>query len=56
MTALQPDWGPDLSSGAAVIWRAWAPDLDHRTVSCGHFMAEEGPEEVVEALRGLLGR
>jgi hypothetical protein len=56
VTALQPDWGPDLSSGAAVIWRAWAPDLDHRTVSCGHFMAEEGPEEVVEALRDLLGR
>ncbi len=56
VTVLQQDWGPELSSGAAAIWGAWAPDLDHRTVSCGHFMAEEGPTEVVRALRDLLAR
>jgi pimeloyl-ACP methyl ester carboxylesterase len=56
VTVLQQDWGPALSSGAAAIWRAWAPDLDHRTMSCGHFMAEEGPTEVVQALRDLLAR
>ena len=56
VTVLQQDWGPELSCGAAAIWRAWAPDLDHRTVSCGHFMAEEGPAEVVKALRDLLAR
>jgi pimeloyl-ACP methyl ester carboxylesterase len=56
VTVLQQDWGPDLSSGAAAMWRAWAPDLDHRTVTSGHFMAEEGPAEVVAALRDLLAR
>jgi haloacetate dehalogenase len=56
VTVLQQDWGPELSSGAAAMWRAWAPDLDHRTVTSGHFMAEESPAEVVTALRDLLTR
>jgi len=56
VTVLQQDWGPELTSGAAAIWGAWAPDLDHRTVTSGHFMAEESPVEVVRALRGLLAR
>jgi haloacetate dehalogenase len=56
VTVLQQDWGAALAYDAASRWRAWAPDLDHRTVSCGHFMAEEGPAEVVKALRDLLGR
>ncbi|MET8090444.1 hypothetical protein [Micromonospora sp. NPDC005220] len=30
--------------------------LDHQTVSCGHFMAEEAPAEVPRALRALLAR
>ena len=30
---------------------AWAPDLDHRTVTCGHFMAEEAPAEVAARAR-----
>jgi haloacetate dehalogenase len=53
---LQQDWGAALGFDAAARWRAWAPDLDHRTVSCGHFMAEEAPAEVVRALRDLLHR
>jgi haloacetate dehalogenase len=56
VTVLQQDWGAALGFDAAARWRAWAPDLDHRTVSCGHFMAEEAPAEVVKALRGLLAR
>ncbi|GAA3913316.1 hydrolase [Amorphoplanes auranticolor] len=56
VTVLQQDWGAALGFDAAAIWRAWAPDLEHRTVSCGHFMAEEAPAEVVKALRGLLSR
>ncbi len=38
------------------MWRAWAPDLRHDTVGCGHFMAEEPPETVTGALRDLLKR
>jgi haloacetate dehalogenase len=56
VTVLQQDWGAALGFDAAAIWRAWAPDLDHRTVSCGHFMAEEAPAEIVKALRELLAR
>jgi pimeloyl-ACP methyl ester carboxylesterase len=56
VTVLQQDWGAALGYDAAGVWRAWAPDLEHSTVSCGHFMAEEDPAEVVKALRSLLAR
>jgi haloacetate dehalogenase len=56
VTVLQQDWGPELSSGAAAMWRTWADDLDHRTVASGHFMAEEAPAEVTAAVRDLLAR
>ena len=56
VTVLQQDWGPELGSGAAAMWSAWAADLDHRTVTSGHFMAEEAPGEVIAAVRALLAR
>ncbi|WP_444959879.1 alpha/beta fold hydrolase [Nocardiopsis sp. M1B1] len=56
VTVLQQDWGAALGYDAAAVWRAWAPDLHHSTVTCGHFMAEEAPAEVVGALRDLLAR
>jgi pimeloyl-ACP methyl ester carboxylesterase len=56
VTVLQQDWGAALGFDAAGRWRQWADDLVHRTVTCGHFMAEEAPGEVVKELRELLGR
>jgi len=56
LTVLQQDWGAALGYDADALWRAWATDLDHRTVTSGHFMAEESPAEVVKALRDLLAR
>ncbi|MGW7542008.1 alpha/beta fold hydrolase [Streptomyces sp. NPDC054770] len=56
VTVLQQDWGAALGYDAAALWRAWAPDLEHHTVTCGHFMAEEAPDEVTAALRKLLTR
>ncbi|WP_428981448.1 hypothetical protein [Nocardia brasiliensis] len=53
---LQQDWGASLGFDAEALWRAWAPDLTHTTVSCGHFMAEEAPATVTAALRALLAR
>jgi len=47
VTVLQQDWG----FGGEDLWRAWAPKLDHRTVNCGHFMAEEDPQLIVDVLR-----
>jgi pimeloyl-ACP methyl ester carboxylesterase len=56
VTVLQQDWGAALGFDAEALWRAWAPDLVHTTVGCGHFMAEEAPELVAAALRGLESR
>jgi pimeloyl-ACP methyl ester carboxylesterase len=56
VTVLQQDWGAVLGYDATAVWRAWAPNLDHVTVSCGHFMAEEAPAEVIKHLRDLLTR
>ncbi|WP_327596382.1 alpha/beta hydrolase [Streptomyces chartreusis] len=53
---LQQDWGAALGFDAAGLWRAWAPDLRHATVTCGHFMAEEAPDDIAKALRDLLAR
>ncbi|HTI21432.1 MAG TPA: alpha/beta hydrolase [Kutzneria sp.] len=47
VTVLQQDWG----FGGEELWRAWAPKLDHRTVNCGHFMAEEDPQLIADVLR-----
>ncbi|RLQ04097.1 alpha/beta hydrolase [Micromonospora sp. BL1] len=56
VTVIQQDWGAVLGYDAAAVWRAWAPDLEHRTTTAGHFMAEEAPGEIAEALRALLKR
>jgi pimeloyl-ACP methyl ester carboxylesterase len=56
VSVLQQDWGAALGFDAAALWKAWAPDLVHTTVDCGHFMAEEAPAEVTGAIRALLTR
>ncbi|MBK3574231.1 alpha/beta hydrolase [Streptomyces sp. MBT65] len=54
VAVLQQDWGAALGFDAAALWRAWAPDLRHGTVGCGHFMAEEDPGVVAKTLRELV--
>jgi haloacetate dehalogenase len=56
VTVVQQDWGAALGYDAAAVWRAWAPDLDHRLTNAGHFMPEEDPAMVVKALRDLVAR
>ncbi|MFF9244129.1 alpha/beta fold hydrolase [Streptomyces sp. NPDC014776] len=56
VTVVQQDWGVRLGYDAAEVWHAWAPDLDHRLTGAGHFMAEEAPAEITEAIRDLLHR
>ncbi|MGC4957740.1 alpha/beta fold hydrolase [Actinomadura citrea] len=56
VTVLQQDWGAALGYDAVALWGAWAADLRHETVTCGHFMAEEAPAEVAKSLRTLLDR
>ncbi|WP_405994750.1 alpha/beta fold hydrolase [Streptomyces sp. NBC_00986] len=54
VAVLQQDWGAALGFDAAALWSAWAPDLRHETVTCGHFMAEEDPAVVAKTLRELV--
>ncbi|WP_405970931.1 alpha/beta hydrolase [Streptomyces sp. NBC_00988] len=54
VAVLQQDWGAALGFDAAALWSAWAPDLRHATVTCGHFMAEEDPAAVAKTLRELV--
>ena len=56
VTVMQQDWGAALGYDAAGLWRPWAPDLEHVTVDCGHFMAEEAPAMVAAQIRKLLSR
>jgi pimeloyl-ACP methyl ester carboxylesterase len=56
VTVVQQDWGAALGFDAAARWRTSAADLEHRTTSAGHFMAEEAPDEIVQVLDALLAR
>ncbi|GJF32738.1 hydrolase [Kitasatospora sp. NE20-6] len=56
VTVLQQDWGAALGYHARSLWSAWADDLEHRTVTCGHFMAEEDPELIAGEIRALADR
>ncbi|MFE9628344.1 alpha/beta fold hydrolase [Streptomyces sp. NPDC006527] len=56
VTVLQQDWGAALGFDARTLWSAWAPKLAHTTVDCGHFMAEEAPEQIASELRQLVAR
>jgi haloacetate dehalogenase len=37
------------------VWRQWADDVRGRALDCGHFLAEEAPEETYEELRSFFG-
>ncbi|MFD5632968.1 alpha/beta fold hydrolase [Streptomyces sp. NPDC127077] len=56
VSVLQQDWGAALGYHAQGLWSAWADDLRHRTVSCGHFMAEEDPKLIADEIRALADR
>jgi pimeloyl-ACP methyl ester carboxylesterase len=56
VAVLQQDWGTALGFDGASLWRAWASDLRHATVTYGHFMAEEASADVTKALRDLVAR
>jgi pimeloyl-ACP methyl ester carboxylesterase len=56
VTVIQQDWGAALGFDAEALWAAWAEDLDHRTTAAGHFMAEEAPSDIADALRSLMAR
>lgn len=44
-----PEWYDVLS-----VWRDWADNVDGHGIDCGHYLAEEAPEETYEALHNFL--
>jgi haloacetate dehalogenase len=38
------------------MWRQWANDVRGRALDCGHFLAEEAPDETGAELLGFFGR
>jgi haloacetate dehalogenase len=53
-------WGgrgklPSLYDDALDIWRGWAGDVRGRGIDCGHFLAEEAPEETLAELLDFFG-
>jgi haloacetate dehalogenase len=36
------------------VWRAWADDVRGRALDCGHYLAEESPDETYAALHAFL--
>lgn len=51
-------WGrraePDKWYDVLAIWRDWADDVQGQALDCGHYLAEEAPEETYAALRDFL--
>jgi haloacetate dehalogenase len=48
-------WGqraePDKWYDVLAIWGDWADDVHGRALDCGHYLAEEAPDETYAALR-----
>lgn len=38
------------------VWRDWADDVSGRAIDCGHYLAEESPQETAEALIEFFSR
>ena len=36
------------------VWRIWAEKVQGHAISCGHYLAEEAPEETYAALHSFL--
>jgi haloacetate dehalogenase len=45
----------ELHGDPVPIWRAWATDVRGHGIDSGHHVAEEAPEELVDALGGFFG-
>ena len=36
------------------VWRIWAEDVQGHGIDCGHYLAEEAPEETLRELAAFL--
>jgi haloacetate dehalogenase len=43
----------ELCGDPLAVWRGWAEDVSGRALDCGHYLAEEAPEETTAELRAF---
>ncbi len=43
----------DTAYDVLAVWRSWAKDVRGRPLDCGHYLAEEAPEETFQELRAF---
>jgi haloacetate dehalogenase len=46
----------ELFGDPLAIWRGWADDVRGRALDCGHYLAEEAPEETYAELRAFFAK
>lgn len=53
-------WGargiPSKTDGPLPIWHEWAESVEGHAINCGHFLAEEAPEETAKAILAFMTR
>lgn len=47
-------WGRRYLADPQAVWRDWCADLTVQALDCGHFLAEEEPDAVAEAMAAFL--
>ena len=50
----RPGWQTGRALDMLTVWRERAVDVQGRALDCGHFLAEEAPEETAAEILGFL--
>ncbi len=53
--AKRPGWQTGRGLDMLTVWRERAEDVRGRAIDCGHFLAEEAPEETAAEILGFIG-
>ena len=53
--AKRPGWQTGRGLDMLTVWREQAKDVRGRAIDCGHFLAEEAPEETAREILAFLG-
>ena len=52
--AKRPGWQTGRGLDMLTVWRERAENVRGRAINCGHFLAEEAPEETADEILGFI--